>query len=759
RAGGTAGSNPAPTGLIPLRRWADGFEFPTSLEGGSGATTTYSRDASRTTEGVGYALRDVLSQFKTHSLNENQAGLVSRSSWERFYLRVRTAQPTAEAFIWQTIGSSTSSNGARLGLTSSGLLTAYNVNLGVATLLGTHGTPLTLERRYRIDILVYYNSGSGLGQGTLRVYLDGVQIFSFTVAQASGGIGSAGDNHGGSELGNNNGAANVLELDFDDWRNSAVPVDSLGAESLTSIDWLTGHHSQAYYNSAINAATNWAVPTLGSTNQLNGTGAFNNPATARARSTTALARLNARSEYTDQPDQTSIRIGACASIFITLGSNSGSSAAQMGYSINSAAAVMSNITQSSSIIANRASYRPSGTQLPAAITTLDVIKDKSNDANTEDVYGLRAVVESIGTWSVQDDPTAPDAVPIIHNAYYPNTLYSFYGPAPDAPVFAKGGTYVGDGSTQNIPLPGPAHFIWIRPLTGGNAGVKWFGSGLGGNPGDNDGIFAGYITRAFVNSSGAAFFQVSSNDAEVNASGVTYQYIAFCDPGMRYNLCGAFRHSSNVARASVANALIDTGFTAIAAFVQLQTPNANSVLGLRYKGPAAGGVAGETMGGGALTNFGSFAAGVFTSRADVHDQIGNYAQTAYSLWRNVDGSGAVMVQILSYIGDGTASKVVTLTPTSGRFPLLAIVMPRIGSPAIMRDPSHTTNNSCNVGTLGNTTIGITAGAVDQITVGSSLNANLAVYDVFVIPGDTAGWNNGEFYPPSVGSPSSVYPPP
>jgi hypothetical protein len=77
----------------------------------------------------------------------------------------------------------------------------------------------------------------------------------------------------------------------------------------------------------------------------------------------------------------------------------------------------------------------------------------------------------------------------------------------------------------------------------------------------------------------------------------------------------------------------------------------------------------------------------------------------------------------------------------------------------MRDPSHTGANSCSVRSLTNTTTGITAGGVDSITVDTSLNSNLAVYSVFVICGDTAGWNNGTFYPPSVASPSSVYPPP
>jgi hypothetical protein len=117
-----------------------------------------------------------------------------------------------------------------------------------------------------------------------------------------------------------------------------------------------------------------------------------------------------------------------------------------------------------------------------------------------------------------------------------------------------------------------------------------------------------------------------------------------------------------------------------------------------------------------------------------------------------------MIQIVSYVGDGNVSKVINLTPASGRFPLFALVMPVGSGNAIFRDPSHAGANSAVFADLSNTITGITAGAVDQITVGAALNSLGVTYSVFVIVGDENGWNNGNFVAPAVAAPD-IWPPP
>ncbi len=62
-----------------------------------------------------------------------------------------------------------------------------------------------------------------------------------------------------------------------------------------------------------------------------------------------------------------------------------------------------------------------------------------------------------------------------------------------------------------------------------------------------------------------------------------------------------------------------------------------------------------------------------------------------------------------------------------------------------RDPSHTAGNSSFFGTGVIAANGITAVAMDQITVNSLLNTNTVPYFVFAICGDTAGMNNGTYY--------------
>jgi hypothetical protein len=144
-------------------------------------------------------------------------------------------------------------------------------------------------------------------------------------------------------------------------------------------------------------------------------------------------------------------------------------------------------------------------------------------------------------------------------------------------------------------------------------------------------------------------------------------------------------------------------------------------------------------------------------------------QVAFSLFRRDDGSGDIgvprVVCIQTYTGDGAASRTIALLPPSQRRPLFAYIVPH-NAPAIYRDPSHTgtTSTAVNTGTI-NTSTGITGGGIDSLSVGSALNANGVVYDMFVLFAGTAacngGWGcNGEYLPvPPIGPPGPPWTPP
>src|SRR6185503_12305641 len=67
----TGGGSPA---AVSQRRWIDGFELPSNGEGGSVPGTEVSRDASRTIDGYGLALRQGTT-VRSHVVDENATGI------------------------------------------------------------------------------------------------------------------------------------------------------------------------------------------------------------------------------------------------------------------------------------------------------------------------------------------------------------------------------------------------------------------------------------------------------------------------------------------------------------------------------------------------------------------------------------------------------------------------------------------------------------------------------------------------------------
>jgi hypothetical protein len=111
-----------------------------------------------------------------------------------------------------------------------------------------------------------------------------------------------------------------------------------------------------------------------------------------------------------------------------------------------------------------------------------------------------------------------------------------------------------------------------------------------------------------------------------------------------------------------------------------------------------------------------------------------------------------VVQILTYTGDGSASRTIGFSPLTGKRPLFAIIVPHNGA-WYVRDPAHTGTTCTQFPATPVPSGGIVSGGIDQITVGAALNANNVIYEVFCFVGSDVAGNNGwsvmgEFIPVS-----------
>lgn len=742
-----------PATNIPKRRWGGGFELRDSEDGGLDQAGC--RDASRTNEGLGWAIRNDINKSWTRNLNQYTPGLTSNKSWERFYFRLRVKPSSINTRIWRCHGFPSDSAGARLEINSSGAIEVFNITASnVATILGTSSV-LVLNKWYKVDILVTYNDSPDVNtSGKLIIFLDGAKILDFIILNTSGGLGDNSSRHARSALGISNDVGTGIEIDLDDWMNSEIP-NVAGVTQLNSVDWFAGSHWRKLYVTAFGSQNSggWAGQ-FESLNQMLNWGATTTG--SRLTSITSGAAIDGITDANNEQDTTGSKLGVTSGVISMSSLRGGTLNGTLGYRLAGGAAVLTGIIQDINQIFNSVAYHPSGMETPTNIVPFSVRHDKAASIDSSTVFGIQATLENIGTFGLEDDPDNFDIPRLfLHNAYYSNTVWAFPETVPDGPVAAIGGTYVGNGTFQSINLLLPCHFLWIRPLTGDTTGgIKWFGAGLGGHKSDVTHVIPEYILRCWVDDTGQAKFTVVGTNSQINASGVTYQYVAFCDPGMRYNVCGAYRHADSVS--SFTNPLFDPNFMPNGGFILNEVMNSvDSTPGINYKGPGHTVNAGSKLNGTNLTDLATFAVGTLTTRTNAH--ISGMNQGSYSLWRSSDGVGRVMIQMLSYTGDGTASKIITLTPTSERCPLFTLVVSHGGAASQFRDPSHTTNQSSDAVNGAIVTTGITAIAIDQITVGTTLNVNGIVYDIFIICGGII-CGNDTFYPPP-DEPPGPYPVP
>lgn len=759
---GSSVSPPVPSlSNIPQRLGIGGREMVGSdsiqLEGGTWTLPSLtSRDASRTLDGFGMMIRgsnNTISWSRTP--NAFRALTAQDKLWDRFYFRVRRLPNLVSLGMWRVHGSGAFAIGAGIRLMLDGSVRQFSIDgANVETQTGIMIASVVLNQWYKVDVLVR-TSNVGLDNGNVNSYVNG----SLVVSARMGGV--AGVTYASIELGKYFSAVdNEGEIDLDDWVTSdwpanftlfgAVPNITIIDSGNSSIDWLTGSHVRVHKSTAV-SQVNWNPAAGGRIINSEGN-PQNRVGTVEVTSITSGATLEGLTDAPLLNDLAGVEasIGvASVEVGLVSKSNVGVLTGRLGYKIAGVGPTTVAVSEAVTDSTLTAAYQPILGAVPTEISPLSVDKIKSTDANTTTVSFMEAVAEYIGVWGPEDAPqfVFPTTRNNLHNCRYFGSIYSGIGSRPLASCYSVGGTYNGNGTYQEITLPTACHFLLIRSITTPASGVKFFGCSNGPHNGVTDAIVTN-LRMFFDNPSGLYKFAVGgAAGSVVNINAEVYQYIAFCDPGMRFNICGAFAHANSSSTPKI-NSLVDATFLADCGFGQAESYSNSGSLGLWFRGPGNTGAnsATATDASAVENNFGNFAAGIFNSFAKLHAGNGA-ANTNYSLWRMKDSgtdATSIMIQVLQYTGNGAASQVITLTPTSNRFPVFVAVFPNNATASFYRDPSHTAANSSTFTNSGNVINGITAVAKDQITVGSALNTNGITFTVFSICGDTAGMNNGTF---------------
>lgn len=717
---------------IPKRRFLTGWEYPSQADGATNPIAMC-RDASRLFDGVGGALRNDVNKICTRN-HLQYVPTVQGAAFERFYVRIREFGNT-NLDIFRYTSSVVTAAGVRLELTPTGGVEGIaNNGFGVFTTVFSEDPQLVDNVWYKFDILLTNDDSVNL-----TLYINGVLVGAGGIAVV--GSGSISTSIIGTSV---TAADNDWEVDLDDWVGAGDIIFKNG------LDFRYGSHIRAFPIIAV-THTDWA----GEDDVVN---QITNPTVVSAAnvqfiSTTASAVINGLTSFNDggADDPSGVSFGAICAVIAVYSATSSAADAELGYSIAGNTAVYTTINEAGAFAHATAMYLNSGTTTVPDTTLAPLVLSyvKTPDTDQSKVNGLGVSAEYIGIWGIEDVPPDPLATlptaefrPInLHNCYYPNIPQSSTGPQPPAPVSAVGGTYIGNGETTTIDLPLPPHFIYIRPIKVNTAGAIWLATGFGGHPVGQEQIIPSFMVRVWADDSGGHFTVIGTND-RVNELGTVYQYIAFCDPAMRYNVCGAFMHDVSVL--TYDNDLILDEFEPNAMFANFDLINSTSATQrMVYKGPGHAGVTANRLDGTVVTDAAELNEGVIVSKVDLHRQG---IQTTYSAWRTTDCSTRSMLQITSYVGDAVASRTIPLPLETGKYPLWIYIQPHNGA-GFYRDPSHLTTHSSNIVSGADSTTAIIGAAVDTIVVSTACNANGITYDVFCIMGDDQGFNNGEFNVP------------
>ena len=754
----------SPVTATAKRRWIEGFEQPNrSISGNSAHAVMFLPEASRHTGGRGFAIRGISNSFITYAVNQYDATFVApiMTSWERFYLRLRKAPTTGSVLFWRTHGYNGSNGvGHAMGITTGGQLAIYTSDAANAYTFLTTVPDVTLEVWNgqaasdvwrKIDILI------DLTLVTFKVFVDGAM--KLNIAGLAGG--ATGHTHSSIGAPVNQGA-NDLELDFDDWFDSNLPT------TLDGLDWDNGSKIVQ------------VRPRAFSTNHGTWVGDVRALLQQWEDLTTALELTSSTSgdiaavdtDAGDLVESDPDNIGVASLIVTVVGRKNaaGDVNPSIGYKLGAAAAVVTQRTMQATynnigIGVIFSAQAGAAAPLPA-VTPLELRFVKGADANQTRLVALSAQVELLGKFSAADYTTGErtdlgDSLPQSesmgpHNFSYPRSPWARRGLAPPiSPYLISSGTYTGNGTGQDLTFAVPIHFFFVRPLTGNAGGGLWFQHGFGSHTNLQRGTSPSPIVLfeqdpSFVAGTGEDAQQqryrvrITGANSQVNQAAVTYQYIAVGDPGMRFLLGGGIAHKQNAG--DLANNLLMTDFAPEFLLLVVEQSGSAASRGLYAKGAsqsAADVIASfdnVASTAGALT----MATGVLTSKNPLY-AIQPAAPWSYLAIRRDDGSGDTglpgVLALGNYTGDGAASRTIAF-PTSGKRPLFAMVFTEGAAFGWWRDPSHTGTNSAQANGTDAAT-GITAGAIDSMTVGSSLNQSTVVYSYFVLFScDAAAGNNG-----------------
>jgi len=685
-------------------------------------------------------------------------------------VRVRILPGVPEIF-WRARATDGTS-GVALAVSPTGQLVLYNLTgAGAGQILGS-ATTLVVDTWYRLDVLLQFGGGDPSPSGDsvavtktralCSVWVDGASTLNATppTIAAGGTCRTAAYLHVSSEIGGATGG--TFAIDVDDWMNAEWPASWQEAGGATGIDWKNGSRMALVSPAGFGATNVW----LGDWQTL-----LQNPAyqsnTDELSNSTSGALLVVTTDADREVDHQVGGVGVAAMV-VSLFSRGGGNA-QLGYKVGAAAAALTVIVETFSLQWKSILYRPAGLVTPADVTTLELVYVKSADVTLTKAAALHAVVELLGTFGQEDySPGAtvesftalvqpPRAN--IHNAPYPRTPWATSRVPPIAPVTVKAGSYVGAAAGVGLTFRDPVAFLWVRRTDSAVESTRWWSSMYAAHRGGQDDAVPSMLVRAETNPAFVpvvaedeqetqTILRVTGTDTGANTPAGTYAYLALSDPGMRFVLNGALR--SHKGLANIVTQLVASGWTPEAGFFQQEQAAASAVSAMFYKGPGHAAASLSVLTAAELANAVTFAAGEVMTQTAFHPAT-NLNQIACSLWRQADGNNdpGVVVFLGSYVGDGAASRSQGVT-LGGKFPLWALVVPH-NAASMMRDHAHTGTTSTVFPSAINAATGIVGGYLDGLKLGSALNANGIIYDVFVIPGGTEANADGfslpgEFYP-------------
>jgi hypothetical protein len=517
-------TGPGTRSPIPIRRWLEPFylfeDFTQGVSADGALQDGMTRDASRTPDGCGFAMRGQ-STTVTRALTQYTGGGVSteNQSWERLYIRLRKPGSTVVQF-WRSHATVSNASGIALQIAISGQIVVYNINQsGGATLLGST-TALVVGRWYRLDILLTYNAAASGGAGSISLYLNGAAVLSVGVADALGGLGQNSVKHSTTELG-----AGVLgyttEIDIGFWMNARQPTASgsgVGAVQLDSIDWLNGSRAVLVRPRGFATATGW----VGDWRLLLQKPLRGNSEGVESATDSALL------EVTTDVDHSVLGhpggLGAASMIVHRAGFKGGTgvgSDGTLGYRIGAGAPVDATVVEHQTIPSwNTVFYPGPATALPADLTGLQLRYVHGVGGFTARNTSLMASVEIIGAFGEEDyDPSVAAGLKFplpflgIHNAPYPRSPWARTATPPMSPVTIYGDTYVGNGTGHDLTFRTPVHWLWIRRVNsaaGRPEATRWWSSRLAAGFGPRQGLLSSLMPDQLLN---AAFSTASTATA------------------------------------------------------------------------------------------------------------------------------------------------------------------------------------------------------------------------------------------------------